>query len=247
MEPGWQCPYCGLQTDLSSVKMQRAVVMMEAADEGAPTSKALVLEMAVCPNTYCRETQAGVNMYTVSGGNVQSGDPPTKSWNLIPSFSGRGMPEYVPADVRDEYEQACAIRDASPNASATLARRCLQAMIRDFWGIRENFLSNAIDALREKMDEETFEAIDAVRSAGKLRQAMEKGTNLIHDSAPEDAALLIGLIDYLVEEWYVSRDTRKQRLKRIKGLPPRVSASMPVTTSRGPPPPPPPPPKDQFD
>jgi len=221
---------------MSSVRAQRAVVTIETEGDGTP--RALVLEAALCPNTYCRETQASVGLYPVVGGKVQAGDRAIKNWALIPSFEGRGIPEYVPDDVRSEYEQACAIRSASPNASATLARRCLQAMIRDFWGIRESFLSNAIDALRDKMDEETFEAIDAVRNSGKLRQHMEKGTNLIHDSAPEDAELLIGLIEYLVEEWYVTRDKRKQRLKRIKELPPRVSEAPRPVVSRGPPPPP---------
>lgn len=234
MQSDWQCPYCGLETDISSVKAQRAVVTLEGVNDVTP--RALVIEAAVCPNTYCRETQAHVGMYNIADGKVQTGDPPSKSWPLIPSFAGRGIPEYVPEGVRTEYEQACAIREASPNAAATLARRCLQAMIQDFWGIRESFLSNAIDALKEKMDEETFEAIDAVRNSGKLRQHMEKGTNLIHDSAPEDAELLIGLIEYLIEEWYVTRDKRKQRLKRIKELPPKVSDAPRAVMSRAPPP-----------
>jgi hypothetical protein len=45
------------------------------------------------------------------------------------------LPDYIPEQIKDDYYEACSILNLSPKASATLARRCLQGMIRDFWGI----------------------------------------------------------------------------------------------------------------
>lgn len=232
MEPAWHCPYCGLETDVSAAKIQRAVVAPDV--DSTFGSKALVLEVGICPNTYCREVRAAVKQFRVAGGKVQASDEPLRTWPLIPSFEGRGIPDYVPQSVRDEYDQACATRTASPMAAATLARRCLQTMIHDFWDVKEKYLSASIDALGDRIDEETFEAIDAVRRIGKLSTHMEKGTNLLQEATAEEAELLIGLIEYLVDEWYVSRHKRKQRLQRMKDLSPGVSMPPRPAVSQAP-------------
>jgi hypothetical protein len=118
--------------------------------------------------------------------------------------------------VRREYEQAQAIKEISPNAAATFARRCLQSMVRDFWGVHERFLTDELDKLQDKVDPETWEAIEAVRNRGNIGKNMEKGVNLIMEDTPEEAETLIGLIDYLLEDWYEARRKRQARLEIIK-------------------------------
>ena len=104
--------------------------------------------------------------------------------------------------MRDDYYEACAIRDLSPKASATLTRRCLQGMIRDFCGIAKATLAKEIDALREALDNhtapkgvthESVEAIDAVRKVGNIGAHMEKDIALIVDVDPGEAQMLIEL------------------------------------------------------
>ena len=41
-------------------------------------------------------------------------------------------------------------------------------MIRDFWGIVQSRLKDEIDALKDKVDPETWQAIDAVREIGNI-------------------------------------------------------------------------------
>ena len=53
-----------------------------------------------------------------------------------PPYTGITLPDYIPEAIRKDYMEACAIIDSSPKASATLSRRCLQGMIRDFWGVQ---------------------------------------------------------------------------------------------------------------
>jgi hypothetical protein len=45
---------------------------------------------------------------------------------------------------------------------------------------------------------------------------MEEDINLIVDVDPNEAELLIGLIETLIRDWYVSREERKARLLQIK-------------------------------
>ena len=42
--------------------------------------------------------------------------------------------------------------------------------------------------------------------------------DLILDVEPQEAAALIGLIEMLFEEWYITRHDREQRVKKVKDL-----------------------------
>ncbi|WP_083803471.1 DUF4145 domain-containing protein [Sagittula stellata] len=58
-------------------------------------------------------------------------------------------PSFIPTPIIEDYTEACRISLLSPKASATLSRRCLQGMIRDFCGIKEKNLFNEIEKLKE--------------------------------------------------------------------------------------------------
>ena len=156
----------------------------------------------------------------VSGPLLTSG-PLDKNTLLFPASRARAYPEYVPAAVREDYAEARAVEQASPKAAATLARRALQGMIRDFWKITgQRTLWHEIEALRDKpgISSETWEAIDAVRKVGNIGAHMERDINGIVDVDPHEAAALIELIEMLIEEWYVARHQRHERLTRVKRI-----------------------------
>ena len=138
-----------------------------------------------------------------------------EKWNLIPPSSAKVFPAYVPQVIRDDYVEACNIRDLSPKASATLSRRCLQGMIRDFWGVSKARLIEEIQGIKDKVDADTWAAIDAVRSVGNIGAHMEKDINVIVDVDPEEAQILIELIELLIRDWYITRHQRQERLKAI--------------------------------
>ena len=91
-------------------------------------------------------------------------------------------------------------------------------MIRNFWGIVEKRLFDEIAALEEKVDAATWSAIDAVRSVGNIGAHMEKDIDVIVDVEPNEAQLLIGLIELLVKDWYIARYDRQERLKAIVNM-----------------------------
>ena len=141
-----------------------------------------------------------------------------QKWQLLPESEAKVLPGYVPTPIQQDYYEACCIRDLSPKASATLSRRCLQGMIRDFWSVNKPNLKLEIDELKEKVDPDTWQSIDAVRSVGNIGAHMEKDINIIVDVEPNEAQLLIGLIEQLIADWYVTRENRRERTEELKKM-----------------------------
>lgn len=148
-------------------------------------------------------------------------------WRLVPDSSAKVYPECVPQALREDYKESCKIVNLSPKASATLARRCLQGAIRNFCGIAKNRLKDEIDELKDSVGRgdapagvtaETVEAIDHVRAIGNIGAHMEKDIDLIIEVDPGEATALIELIEMLFDEWYVAREHREKKLKRITAI-----------------------------
>lgn len=189
-----------------------------------------------CANPSCNELALAVSYVTAK---LRHGDwaedAVLQSWRLLPDSFAKPQPDYIPIALRDDYREACLIRDKSPKAAATLARRCLQGMIRDFCGISKRRLVDEINALRKQVEDgsapkgvesETVEAIDAIRGVGNIGAHMESDISLIVDVDPGEAQALIELIEMLFEEWYVARHTRDEKLARVKMIAAEKAAAI---------------------
>lgn len=172
----------------------------------------------VCPNDECKKITLDAHLFETKRGpgGLEISGRPIETWKLRPSSEAIAFPDYIPLAIRQDYEEACKIRDLSPKASATLSRRCLQGLIRDFKGIVKGRLVDEIDALKDEVDPDTWEAIDAVRKIGNIGAHMEKDINTIIDVDPEEAQLLIELIETLIKDWYIARYKRQVHLVKIK-------------------------------
>lgn len=127
-------------------------------------------------------------------------------------------PDYIPKAIREDYEEAHAILNLSPKASATLSRRCLQGMIRDFWKISKGRLVDEIDALKELVDPSTKSVLDALRKLGNIGAHPEKDVNLIVDIEPNEALKLLKFIELLIQKWYIERHENELLLQDILEL-----------------------------
>ncbi|MEJ1160675.1 DUF4145 domain-containing protein [Prosthecomicrobium sp. N25] len=116
------------------------------------------------------------------------------------------------------------IKDLSPKASATLARRCLQGMIRDFCGIARATLAEEIRELSKALaigkapqgvSLDSVQAIDHVRTIGNIGAHMEKDIDVIVPVDADEAGILIELTEKLIEEWYIERRKRADRFDKI--------------------------------
>lgn len=137
---------------------------------------------------------------------------------IYPTSLARQFPEYIPKAIRDDYEEAYSIVNLSPKASATLSRRCLQGMIRDFWNIKQNNLAKAINELQSKVSSSQWKAIHAVRSIGNIGAHMEKDIDTIIEVDSNEAEQLLKLIELLIDKWYISRHDEEQLLLDITDI-----------------------------
>ena len=210
----WRCPFCNHNATITGEN--HSTDRHEFDCKNKYGQQVLRTRVIVCPNSECREYVLQASLHGMKLVGSQWGETRAKeSWQLIPAAELKVFPDYVPAPILADYKEACLIKNLSPKASATLARRCLQGMIRDFWGIRKARLVDEIEGIADKVDPLTWSAIDAVRKIGNIGAHMEKDINLIIDVEPEEASLLIGLIEMLLNDWYVIKHEREQQMAKI--------------------------------
>jgi len=214
------CPYCGRVTTITDPNFfaHWEKIRIETSTLG---DVGVLMRAITCPNPDCKNLWFHVYIHNTkynSFNNKWEIKEKLFEWQLLPESEAKVLPDYIPTAIKQDYYEACRIRDLSPKASATLARRCLQGMIRDFWGIKKKNLYEEIKALEGKIGPLEWEAIDAVRSVGNIGAHMEKDINLIIDVEPNEAQLLIGLIEHLIDEWYVNRHEKEKKLKQLKEL-----------------------------
>lgn len=217
-EFNWTCPHCDRDVTITDERITNDRHTNHINNSvGRHT---LVSSFIVCPNPQCRKYTLSCRLFESShkaGYGEQIGKE-VQLWNLIPSSNAKVFPDYIPLQILADYKEACLIKNLSPKASATLARRCLQGIVRDFWQVKPGKLFNEIDEIKDKVDPLTWDAIDAIRKVGNIGAHMEKDINIIVDVDPNEADLLITLIETLMKDWYMTREERKTRLMAITGI-----------------------------
>ncbi|MEO5348437.1 MAG: DUF4145 domain-containing protein [Magnetococcus sp. YQC-3] len=214
----WQCPYCNQHATMTD---QNISIGQHRFNHGNKDGNLILqTEIHVCPNPDCRQYTIFGALYGACHDRLYNiwkinSDSKLSTWNLRQNSLAKQFPDYVPETIIADYNEACLIKDLSPKASATLSRRCLQGMIRDYWNIKKKSLYEEIQAIKDKTDPDTWGAIDAVRTIGNIGAHMEKDINVIIDVDSNEAQLLINLIETLVQDWYIARHERKKRLQNI--------------------------------
>ena len=213
--PGFQCPYCSMIMPISSNTKVARYPSFSCPDEassvlvnGYYTESCIEISFYLCPN-------CGEYSILVKGKGEKVSDINTI---IRPKSLAQQFPNYIPEAIRQDYEEACAIVNLSPKASATLARRCLQGMIRDFFQISKNTLYQEIDAIKSQIPSDQWAVLDGVRRIGNIGAHMEKDINLIIDIEPSEAKKLIKLIELLIKQWYIDRYNQQQLYADIIGI-----------------------------
>lgn len=209
---GFTCPFCGNTMSVygQTVSTFRFNFDGHISNDPVAISKAKYITLTIysCPS--CGKESAiasGVNGYM---DNIKK--------LIYPDAIYRHFPDYVPLPIRLDYEEAARISNISPKASATLCRRCLQGMIRDFWGIKKGRLIDEIKELQGKVPTVQWKAIDALRNIGNIGAHMEKDVNLVLDVDEDEARVLLSLIENLIEKWYINRHEEESLYQTITAV-----------------------------
>lgn len=222
----WTCPHCNKTQIIVDANFDIDVIRLEIGDTNIGQIGYKILGIR-CLNTECQEPVINLTVGKASWNNRASKfeiDDGLFDGRIYPLSSAIPQPDYIPQQIAQDYYEACKIVSLSPKASATLSRRCIQGIIRDFANIQAKNLFQEIEALRRaigdgtadrSISEESVEALHAVRSIGNIGAHMEADVNHIVDVDPDEADVLIKLIEQLFVDWYGARAKRQERLSRI--------------------------------
>lgn len=193
--PSKKCPYCNETFPLTFGTSFKETIYFNKGSGVPERDSDVQLSICKCPN--CHQYLINIEGIgdAVSDVNLQ----------VRPLSSAIQFPEYVPEGIRQDYEEACAIVNLSPKASATLSRRCIQSMIRDFWNITDKTLMKEIDLLEYKIPATQKKVLQSLRQIGNIGAHPETDVNTIIDVEPKDAGKLIKVIEFFIDKWYIDR------------------------------------------
>jgi len=235
----WICPHCGttvtLQTSDTSDGSGTSIINT-ATDEQAIK----ILWSAIkCPSKSCGKFVLEVSAYFGIAerniNNIRNGRlkvdkaRPVGLGNVrFEPRVGAPLSNHVPQVVKQDYEEACLIKDLSPKASATLCRRALQGMIRDYWQVIKPTLHEELDSIKARCDHDLFAAMMGLKGVGNIGAHPEKDINLIVDVEEGEVETLLELLRILDKEWYVARASRSSSLAAVKSLADNKAAAKAV-------------------
>src|SRR5260370_20531420 len=136
----YRCPFCHRDTSVFDDRISKDAHLLSILN--ASKISRLHSTFIVCPNPQCQQASLQLSL-------VNENEFVTRKWQLLPESKAIPFPEYVPEQIGNAYEQAALIVVQSPKASATLSRRCLQGMLRDFWGVKSGRLFDEINSIQD--------------------------------------------------------------------------------------------------
>lgn len=204
----FNCPYCNNQVPING--MFHRTLYLDRNLSSVKHDSAYIY--VVLHSLYCPACENTIFRISTKSKNFDESSP------VLPSSDAKPLPDYIPQHICEDYREAFDILHLSPKASATLARRCLQSMIHDFWNIKEKNLNAEISALKPLIEPELFNALHDLRSLGNIAAHSEYDASTIIDIEPEEAKLLLNLIELLIEDWYITRHNKQKLLQRISDI-----------------------------
>lgn len=231
----WTCPTCGRHTTITGPNHSHRCLDVICAATNDDLGIEVWANLIECPNAECRAQSFSVK---VNRGSRDPGSASLRSRHNVPVGIGQftflpttsqPLSSHVPAGVLSDYNEAYLISQLSPKASATLARRALQGMVRDFFQVTgKRTLHAELEAIKSQCDPSLYDAMMAVKSVGNIGAHPEQDISLIVDVEPGEAETLLQLIHLLDREWYVARADRLERIAKMNQLAASKAAPSPA-------------------
>ena len=220
-----KCPYCWIQLILSENdnyhKLENEIEFEYESSHRGASSFSIHNEVTLCTNPECKNIifSTWISAYQNGGDFIGYHFNEIWQWNILPEYIGNTYnPKIVPQVIISDYQEACAIISKSPKASATLFRRCLQWMIRDYWKVAKSRLIDEIECIKDKVDAPVWDALETLRETWNIGAHMEKDINTIIDIDEWEVEQLKWLIEFLIESWYIKRYQDNERFEKIKKI-----------------------------
>lgn len=223
----WRCPFCSANSMISKDNLTRSVSLVNNASKHG--HRAVAITSVSCANQDCRELSLYVDFGPYTSLRSASGFVSYKiedwevelSKSLLPDGVTVSVPSNVPEEIAITYKEAARIAEVSGRASAAMSRRCLQGMVRHFFDIPSNKRGNLgaeLSFVKDRIDPDMWDNLQAVRGVGDIGAHMDNNVDQIIDISPEEARILLALIESLFKEWYEVREKRERSSSALKEL-----------------------------
>jgi hypothetical protein len=206
------CPHCGIAFHDSWKTTNPLVIGKDLPNSG------WAAHMTECPA--CKNVTIDLIMVSLSKG--PSGVVTTgvlQRLRVYPTnIFRKPTPIEIPADIREDYEEACKVSPLSPKASAALSRRCLQAVLRE-QGYTQRDLVQQVNALLDEtgptkaIPTALRETVDVIRNFGNFsaHRITDQTTLQIIPVEPEEAEWCLDILEDMFDHYYVKPAQAKAR------------------------------------
>ena len=86
-----------------------------------------------------------------------------------------------------------------------MSRRCLQAILRNFYGAVGGTLSQEIDNVKSKFESRVHTTMHSIKDIGNQGAHAEKDINIMVEISEKDAQNLTNFIHLLIKQTYIER------------------------------------------
>ena len=209
----WKCPYC-----------HHACVIRKDDETGDFVNirgdRRIFVRSIGCPNSECSKVTLMCVLLDAYSNIIES-------WTLLPTSSAMQFPDYVPEGIREDYTEACLIKQRSPKSAATLARRCLQAVLYDFYEVKGNIASQ-ITQLEERggINQSLLDGFHTIRKYGNIASHPERDISIIVDIEEGEADVLLQFIETLIEKTYIRRKQDEDQAEQLKAMSEKVKPNQ---------------------
>ena len=209
-----KCPHCntGIHESFSQATIWNAPMVASREGNTVAPPMSWTASFQRCPE--CHEAIIilirAYPSFTATEGGRQVGKPsphPPFAFMVYPASRTRPIPGEVVGPYREDFAEACKVLGDSPNASAALSRRLMQAILRDKAGTTKKDLFDQIEEVVASGHVPTHisEALHAVRNIGNFAAHPMKSTatGVIVDVEPGEAEWNLDVIEMLFDFYFV--------------------------------------------
>jgi hypothetical protein len=208
-----RCPHCSVGVNVEwdetyayvddSENPQRGV---EIAHGECPECEGLIVKLQ-----YGRVSIDHKGRYNVT--QIEKEEP------IYPRSTARPVETEVPEPYKGEFQEACAVLNISPKASAALSRRVLQNILRQEFNIQRSSLAQEIDDFihLSGVPSHLSGAIDAVRNIGNFaaHPLKDSNTGAIVDVEAGESEWLLDVLEALFDFTFVQPKRLEERKKKL--------------------------------
>lgn len=223
------CPHCGVHVhfeapnlvsspgNLDGVKGRAFDTCYIGIQTDRGFKRGIATDLALCPS--CQNVAITVLGTVLSVGVGQTTEALGTPMVVHPRNRNRPVPPLVAAvnpDLAEDYQQASAVLQDSPKASAALARRCLQFILETKGGATKGeTLYKQIGDIAGGLPSDVEELMQAVRKLGNIAAHPKEAAGVILDVEDHEAEFMLEVIEGLFDHYYVRPARNRTRMDAI--------------------------------